>query len=133
MQPWLEMQFTDHERNWPDCQYVFHWLKKPLGAHLKGWKEACVRAKLPGLKFHDLRRSAGRNMERAGIPRNIAMSITGHRTESVYRRYDIVSDRDYIGAQRSEDQNGHSAGTEWAQLPNTSSVRSLSVENDTEP
>jgi len=119
MRAWLDMQLSDHEHNWPDCPYVFHWLKKPLGAHLKGWKEACDRAELPGLKFHDLRRSAVRNMERAGIPRNIAMGITGHRTESVYLRYDIVSDRDlkqaatklegYLGEQRTN--NGHKTGT----------------------
>ena len=115
MRSWLEMQLTDHEHNWPDCSYVFHWLRKPLGAHLKGWREACIRGGLPGLKFHDLRRSAVRNMERAGIPRNIAMSITGHPTESVYRRYDIISDRDlrsaatrlevYIGEQMAETAN----------------------------
>ncbi len=133
MRAWLDMQLTDHRENWPDCPYVFHWLKKPLGAHMKGWKEACDRAKLPSLKFHDLRRSAVRNMERAGIPRNIAMGITGHRTESVYRRYDIVSDRDlkqaatklegYLGSQRTETEDGHKTGTigseSWvpAQLP----------------
>jgi hypothetical protein len=33
-------------------------------------------------------------MERAGMPRNVAMGITGHRTEAVYRRYDIVSEND---------------------------------------
>ena len=119
---WLERQLADHKKHWADCPFVFHWLKKPLGAHLKGWKEAGVRANVPGLKFHDLRRSAVRTMERAGLTRNIAMSISGHRTESVYRRYDIVSRgdltnaanklEDYIGSQRKENANGHKTGTE---------------------
>ena len=62
---------------------MFHWLNKPLGAHLKGWKKACTGADLTDLKFHDLRRSAVPNMERAGIPRNVATSITGHCAEAV--------------------------------------------------
>jgi len=72
--------------------------EKPLGSHLKGWAEACKAAGLPGLHFHDLRRSAVRNMERAGIPRKVAMSISGHSTEAIYRRYDIVSSDDLQSA-----------------------------------
>ena len=47
---------------------------------------------------HDFRRTAIRNMERAGVPRSVATKITGHRTESVYRRYAIVSYEDLQAA-----------------------------------
>ncbi|MCE5309682.1 MAG: site-specific integrase [Acidobacteriales bacterium] len=91
MHDWLEWQ---RKRHAPGCDLVFHWHGKPLGSHLKGWDKACTAAGLNGLHFHDLRRSAVRNMERAGIPRHVAMSISGHRTEAVYRRYDIVVESD---------------------------------------
>jgi integrase len=58
------------------------------------WRSACARAGNPGLLFHDLRRSAVRNLEHAAVPRSVAMALTGHRTESVYRRYAICSEAD---------------------------------------
>ena len=62
------------------------------------WQKATTKAGLPALLVHDLRRSAVRNMERLSVPRSVAMKITGHRTESVYRRYAIVSDSDMRAA-----------------------------------
>lgn len=92
--PALAHQKAERDLNWPDVPWVFHWNGKPIGHALKGWRRSATAAGLPVLLFHDLRRSAVRNMERAGIPRKIAMSISGHKTESVYLRYDIVSQRD---------------------------------------
>jgi integrase len=66
----------------------------------KAWKRATERAGLPGLLVHDLRRAAVRRMELAAVPRSVAMKLTGHKTESVYRRYAISNDADLRQATR---------------------------------
>jgi integrase len=73
----------------------------------KTWAKATRAAGCPGRLRHDFRRTAVRNLERAAVPRSIAMKITGHRTESVYRRYAIVSDADLQAA--SERLAGHNS------------------------
>ncbi len=67
---------------------------RPIVDYAKAWRGACKRAKLPGTLVHDMRRSAVRRLERAGVSRSVAMKLVGHRTESIYRRYAIVSQRD---------------------------------------
>jgi integrase len=54
------------------------------------WAQACKDAGVPGRLVHDFRRTAVRNLERAGVPRSAAMGMTGHKTEAVYRRYAIT-------------------------------------------
>ena len=54
------------------------------------WRSACTRAGLEGWLFHYLRRTAVRNLERASVSRSVAMKLTGHKTEAVYRRYAIA-------------------------------------------
>jgi integrase len=59
------------------------------------WRGACKRGGLEGRIFHDFRRVAVRNLERIpGISRTLAMAMTGHKTESVFRRYSIVDEQD---------------------------------------
>ena len=58
------------------------------------WSNACEAAKVPGLLFHDLRRSAARNLRRAGVAEGVIMKIGGWKTRSVFERYAIVSQSD---------------------------------------
>lgn len=74
--------------------FVFHRNGQPIRDFRGAWKAACVAAGCPGRIVHDLRRTAVRNLDQAGVSQTVAMQITGHKTASVYRRYRIVASQD---------------------------------------
>jgi integrase len=96
---WLEMAKAERDAKFAACPWVFFDDSgKQIGTFRKAWASACRRAGVPGLLFHDLRRSAAMNMDRAGVPRRVIMQITGHKTEAMFLRYRIVNSRDLSDA-----------------------------------
>ena len=94
-------------RTFPFCRWLCHRSGKPLGTIDTAWKSACIKLGLAtgtwrigywigyrGPLLHDFRRTAVRNLDRAGVSRDIAKKITGHKTDSMYTRYNIVSEED---------------------------------------
>jgi len=98
----LEAQKAEHERLKVEdviCPWVFNRSNrkakgKRITTFIKAFRAACTKAGCPGRIPHDLRRTAVRNLVRAGVPERVAMQMTGHKTRSVFERYNIVSDGD---------------------------------------
>jgi integrase len=72
--------------------WIFHRSGTPIKSFRRAWVTACKHASLSDRIPHDFRRTAVRNLERAGVPRSTAMKMIGHRTESIYWRYAIVDE-----------------------------------------
>jgi len=113
MEEWLRRQKAYRDEHFPECEFVFFWYPvdceiaptskrghggqrtKPgsqIKAFYDSWRASMKRASFPDPLFHDLRRSAVRNMvEKIGMSEKRAMEISGHKTRSCFERYHIIS------------------------------------------
>jgi integrase len=82
----------------PESPYVFHRRGRRLVRFDTAWDAACEAVGLPGLLFHDLRRSGARNYRRAGVGEDVFQRIGGWKTASMLKRYNIVDERDLADA-----------------------------------
>jgi integrase len=72
--------------------WLFHHDGKPIKDFRKAWALACERGGVAGKTPSDFRQTAVRNLERAGVPRQAAMAMVGHRSDSIYRRYPLADE-----------------------------------------
>jgi len=100
MQKFLTAAKKQRDENWPDSKYVFNRSGKRITDFRTGWNKAVVAAGVPDLTFHDLRRTAVRNMRRANVPQVVRMAISGHKTTSMELRYNIVDGEDIAIAKK---------------------------------
>jgi integrase len=99
---WQARQYLTRD-GWAISRFVFHRRGRPIhkDVFLEQWHSICGTAGTPGMHFHDYRRTAARNMIRGGVAQTVAMRVMGHETDAMFRRYDISSSEDKLGALRA--------------------------------
>ena len=91
---WALREFKKPDRSEGVSAYVFHRKGEFVGDIRVSWRAPCRAAKVEGKLFHDSRRTAVRNMVRAGVPERLSIAISAHKTRSMFDRYNVVSEDD---------------------------------------
>jgi len=86
------------QRRPPGDARVFRRDGVPVRVWRTALRDACRKAQVPHRLLHDCRRTAARNLIRAGVPERIAMLLTGHKTRAVFDRYNIVNEQELLTA-----------------------------------
>jgi len=90
----IEKWWKETKNQYPSCEWICHYKGERYKSYRRAWKTVCKNAGFVGSLFHDFRRTGVRNLVRSGVPQSVAMKISGHNTDSVFQRYDIVSHQD---------------------------------------
>ena len=104
------MLLTELRRGKKGDDYLFTRENGEVVKDFRGtWDDLTEAAGVPGLLFHDFRRSSVRNMIRRGVPQKTARTVSGHKTDAVFSRYNIVSEDDIRDAARRIEEGAKAA------------------------
>ncbi len=98
----------------PDCPFVFHRGGKPIKSFAKAFKTACESVGLKGIVPHDMRRSAVRNLRRAGNDEHDCMEISGHKTRAILTVTTLLM-RTTKGGHWSDSRNTSASRSNWGE------------------